>query len=157
MTISDKLSWIGGMLGLFTGFSVISGVEILYWLFFIILCKKKNNVEVDPEKTDLGLCEDCKAKECNSLKELEQEMKRQDEKFMKQEEEMKKQEDKFLKQEEDMKKQNEKVDDLEKKFEMFQMFQKHSEFGDSNAGSFFDALFKTSVVEKKEENTQESV
>ena len=126
MTISDKLSWIGGMIGLFVGFSVISGIEILYWLFFIILCKIKNNVEVDLEKTDLGMCDkDWKAK--------------------------------FLKQEEDMKKQNEKVDDLEKKFEMFQMFQKHSEFGDSNAGSFFDALFKTSVVEKKEEDILESV
>ena len=50
MTISDKLSWVGGMLGLFTGFSVISGVEILYWLFFVILCRKRN--EIDPEKTE---------------------------------------------------------------------------------------------------------
>ena len=74
MTISDKLSWIGGMLGLFTGFSVISGVEILYWLFFIILCKKKGHV--DPENTGV-LSYDSKVKENEKIKQLE-------EKFMKQ-------------------------------------------------------------------------
>ena len=34
MSLSDKVSWVGGMMGLFTGFSVISGIEILYWLWF---------------------------------------------------------------------------------------------------------------------------
>ena len=34
MSFSDKISWVGGMLGLFTGFSLISGLEILYWLWF---------------------------------------------------------------------------------------------------------------------------
>ena len=34
MSFSDKISWVGGMMGLFTGFSVISAIEILYWLWF---------------------------------------------------------------------------------------------------------------------------
>ena len=34
MSFSDKISWVGGMMGLFTGFSLISGLEILYWLWF---------------------------------------------------------------------------------------------------------------------------
>ena len=32
VTVIDMLSNIGGTLGLFSGFSVISGVEIIYWL-----------------------------------------------------------------------------------------------------------------------------
>ena len=49
MTLSDKLSWVGGMIGLFMGFSVISGVEILYWLFFkVIFHKRVNKVEEEP-------------------------------------------------------------------------------------------------------------
>ena len=37
MSFSDKVSWVGGMMGLFTGFSVISGIEILYWLWFKVI------------------------------------------------------------------------------------------------------------------------
>ena len=37
MSLSDKISWVGGMMGLFTGFSVISGIEILYWLWFKVM------------------------------------------------------------------------------------------------------------------------
>ena len=37
MSLSDKISWVGGMMGLFTGFSVISGIEILYWLWFKVI------------------------------------------------------------------------------------------------------------------------
>ena len=48
MSFSDKISWIGGMMGLFTGFSVISGIEILYWLWFKVLFHK-HDVEVKPE------------------------------------------------------------------------------------------------------------
>ena len=29
----DMLSGIGGTLGLFTGFSILSGVEIVYWIY----------------------------------------------------------------------------------------------------------------------------
>ena len=43
MSFSDKISWVGGMMGLFTGFSLISGLEILYWLWF----KVSSNIE-DP-------------------------------------------------------------------------------------------------------------
>ena len=39
MSLSDKISWVGGMMGLFTGFSVISGIEILYWLWFKVRLK----------------------------------------------------------------------------------------------------------------------
>ena len=34
MTWSDKVSWVGGNMGLFTGFSLISGFELLYWIWF---------------------------------------------------------------------------------------------------------------------------
>ena len=37
MSFSDKISWVGGMLGLFTGFSLISGLEIIYWLWFKVI------------------------------------------------------------------------------------------------------------------------
>ena len=36
------------MMGLFTGFSVISGIEILYWLWFKIIFHQKDH-EVAPE------------------------------------------------------------------------------------------------------------
>ena len=38
-TIENQLSAIGGTMGLFTGFSILSGVEILYYLakFFLSL------------------------------------------------------------------------------------------------------------------------
>ena len=146
MTISDKLSWVGGMLGLFTGFSVISGVEILYWLFFIILCKKRN--EIEPEKTD-ELCEGCKMKESVAMKLLEEKFIKQEEKFLNQEEKIMK----ILRQEEETEKQKQQIGDLEKKVELIQMIQKQSEFGDSHAGTFFDAIFKTSV-EKQENDIQ---
>ena len=47
MSVSDKISWVGGMMGLFTGFSVISGFEILYWVWFKVLFHKKD-VQVAP-------------------------------------------------------------------------------------------------------------
>ena len=50
MSLSDKISWIGGMLGLFTGFSVISFLEILYWLTFKVILHKD---EIEPEQEDL--------------------------------------------------------------------------------------------------------
>lgn len=52
MSVSDKISWVGGMAGLFTGFSVISGFEILYWLWFKVILHKKDN-KVD-HKEDTG-------------------------------------------------------------------------------------------------------
>ena len=43
----DMLSTIGGTMGLLTGFSVISGVEIIYFIWTIILktIKEKGNKE----------------------------------------------------------------------------------------------------------------
>ena len=44
----DMLSAIGGTMGLLTGFSIISGVEIFYFLlkfFFSLLRKRKNTRE----------------------------------------------------------------------------------------------------------------
>ena len=38
-TTMDKLSAIGGTMGLLTGFSIISGVEIVYFFFKIVLNK----------------------------------------------------------------------------------------------------------------------
>lgn len=51
MKFSDKISWVGGMAGLFTGFSLISGIEILYWLWFKILFHKKDH-QVESSKQD---------------------------------------------------------------------------------------------------------
>ena len=57
MSFSDKVSWVGGMLGLFTGFSVISGMEIIYWLWFKVLLHKRNSVSpsdpTDQKEEDL--------------------------------------------------------------------------------------------------------
>lgn len=50
MSLSDKISWVGGMMGLFTGFSVISGLEILYWLWFKVVFNKQNKVGVEQEQ-----------------------------------------------------------------------------------------------------------
>ena len=57
MSAADKVSWLGGMLGLFTGFSVVSGFEIVYWLFFKILFHK-TKPGVDPQKQK-DLCDEC--------------------------------------------------------------------------------------------------
>ena len=40
----DMLSAIGGTMGLLTGFSIISGVEILYFVVKIILVMMKENI-----------------------------------------------------------------------------------------------------------------
>ena len=49
MSASDKISWIGGMMGLFTGFSFISGLEIMYWLWFKVVLHG-NEIEPEPEE-----------------------------------------------------------------------------------------------------------
>jgi len=55
MTWSDKISWIGGNMGLFTGFSVISGIELLYWIIFKVFFHKKDVESSDGEdKKELG-------------------------------------------------------------------------------------------------------
>ena len=51
MSFGDKVSWIGGMLGLFTGFSLISGFEIIYWLWFKVILHDKDKASVEPVNT----------------------------------------------------------------------------------------------------------
>ena len=53
MTVTDKISWLGGMFGLFTGFSLISGFEILYWIFFKVIFKKSSVIQEEPKKQDI--------------------------------------------------------------------------------------------------------
>ena len=65
MSTSDKISWVGGMMGLFTGFSVISGIEIIYWLWFKVLLHK-NSVEPEQERQE--------SEECRQLREEMKEM-----------------------------------------------------------------------------------
>ena len=43
--LEDKLSTIGGNLGLLTGFSIISGVEIIYFAVKMVLKKISRNGE----------------------------------------------------------------------------------------------------------------
>ena len=48
-----KLSTVGGTMGLLTGFSIISGVEILYFSIKIIVKIVKNQLKNEKKKTDL--------------------------------------------------------------------------------------------------------
>ena len=50
--LEDKLSTIGGNLGLLTGFSIISGVEIIYFAVRIVLKKICRNVSAGENKSD---------------------------------------------------------------------------------------------------------
>ena len=49
MTMIDFISQMGGLLGLFLGFSLISGIEIVYWfsvkLFMRLFCDKEHDAE----------------------------------------------------------------------------------------------------------------
>ena len=42
--LEDKISTVGGNLGLLTGFSIISGVEIIYFAVKIVLKKIRTHV-----------------------------------------------------------------------------------------------------------------
>ena len=48
----DMLSAIGGTMGLLTGFSIISGVEILYFAIKIILKELSKNSKMNLTKTN---------------------------------------------------------------------------------------------------------
>ena len=52
MTLLDYISQIGGLLGLFIGFSVISAIEIAYWLTFRfsrnLIGQKKSADKISP-------------------------------------------------------------------------------------------------------------
>ena len=47
MTIVDYISQMGGLLGLFIGFSFISGAELIYWLTFRLARNVKMNKRID--------------------------------------------------------------------------------------------------------------
>lgn len=55
MSFGDKVSWVGGMLGLFTGFSLISGFEILYWLWFKVILHDKDTAAVAPDTNTINV------------------------------------------------------------------------------------------------------
>ena len=56
MTVLDYVAQIGGFLGLFIGFSLISAIEILYWLTFRLTRNKcASPVEEEKRGTDKGL------------------------------------------------------------------------------------------------------
>lgn len=54
MTTIDMVSNIGGTLGLFSGFSILSGIEIIYWVWRLLAerrsSKKKANRNVQSSK-----------------------------------------------------------------------------------------------------------
>ena len=68
MSVSDKISWVGGMMGLFTGFSVISGLEILYWLWFKVVFNKQNKVGVEQDKRKISYVEEEESKQLAELR-----------------------------------------------------------------------------------------
>ena len=43
MTLVDYISQMGGLLGLFIGFSFISGIELIYWITFRLMKNFKVN------------------------------------------------------------------------------------------------------------------
>lgn len=46
MTFLDYVAQIGGLLGLFIGFSVISGIEIIYWCTFRLVREQRRGMRV---------------------------------------------------------------------------------------------------------------
>ena len=46
MTMLDYVAQIGGLLGLFIGFSVISGIEIVYWCTFRLVREQRRGMKV---------------------------------------------------------------------------------------------------------------
>ena len=68
MSLSDKISWVGGMMGLFTGFSVISGLEILYWLWFKVVFNKQNKVGVEQDQRKISYVEEEESKQLAELR-----------------------------------------------------------------------------------------
>merc|ERR1712200_238813 len=63
MSLSDKVSWIGGNLGLFTGFSLLSGFEIIYWLVFKVCFTRRpdSRSKVNNDNRE-NICDECPCK-----------------------------------------------------------------------------------------------
>ena len=55
MTVEAQLGLIGGTMGLFTGFSLVSGAEIIYFAIrFFFMSLKKNKKEGKDNNTNFG-------------------------------------------------------------------------------------------------------
>jgi hypothetical protein len=54
LTVIDFLSYCGGSLGLFLGFSLISAIEIVYYFTLRVLCVKSQRNRVEPEESDVS-------------------------------------------------------------------------------------------------------
>lgn len=52
LTTEELFSYCGGSLGLFLGFSVISAIELVYYLTLRVICARKRSREVHPIVTD---------------------------------------------------------------------------------------------------------
>ena len=50
-----QLSLIGGTMGLLTGFSIISGVEIIFFLFRLVSVQKSNKIPMSIQVFELSL------------------------------------------------------------------------------------------------------
>ena len=50
MTLEAQLGLIGGTMGLLTGFSILSGVEIIYYLIKFFMSLRITKVDVAPKQ-----------------------------------------------------------------------------------------------------------
>ena len=143
-TFTDRLSTVGGTFGLLTGFSLISGVEIFYFLtkFLISLLSRKKKFQEYLQKVanfgksttsdDLnGSIED----DSLTIKNLVERNKNL---------------------EDQMKMMSKSMKILQSDLEIVQMREKQAEFGDSNAGAFFDAIFSNKIEHNKAEEDNQS-
>ena len=46
MTLEAQLGLIGGTMGLLTGFSILSGVEIVYYVIKFLVCLRNTKVDL---------------------------------------------------------------------------------------------------------------
>ena len=58
MTLETQLGVIGGTMGLLTGFSILSGIEIIFYIFKLVASFRKHkmeerNISVRVDLTDL--------------------------------------------------------------------------------------------------------
>ena len=142
-TFTDKLSTVGGTFGLLTGFSLISGVEIFFFLAKFLLGFLTRRKKIQEHLQDIT----------NFWKAKTSEQSIEVESFNEKSVEKKKKnlEEKILSIEKIM-------DRLQSELESMHMREKQAEFGDSNAGDFFDAIFKNKIAptNTEEDNQDET-
>ena len=121
-----------------TGFSLISGVEIVYFLakFLISLLSRRNKIQECLQKiTTFNNTTSSNENDSLTVKNLVEKNENLEEKI------------------ERMNKNcMEKLEYLQSDLELVQMREKQAELGDSNAAAFFDAIFKnkTELITKKD-------